>query len=262
MEAWGGSQPQLIHRPQAGSRGVPAQRWKVEQVRVLIVEDEPAIADALFRGFAAEGIVSDVAADGARGLGQALAMEYDVVVLDLRLPVLSGYEVCRRLRKAGSAVPVLVLTAKDGEYDEVDALDFGADDFLSKPFSFAVLLAHLRALLRRSSPQRSPMLTAGDLVLDPAARQVWRDRTEIHLTAREFGLLEFLVRHRGQAVSRAQIAEHVWASGLGPDSNVVEVYVGYLRRKIDDPFGTRSIVTVRGIGYRLAGGPGVDRGTA
>jgi two-component system OmpR family response regulator len=177
-----------------------------------------------------------------------------VVVLDIMLPGLSGYEVCRQLRRSGSAVPVLMLTAKDGEYDEADALDLGADDFLSKPFSFVVLLAHLRALLRRSVPDRSPELTVGDLRLDPATRRCFRGGTQVELTPREFALAELLARRKGQVVARGEIVEQVWDADVAGDSNVVEVYIGYLRKKIDQPFGVRSVQTVRGVGYRLQEG--------
>ncbi|MCW2598471.1 MAG: DNA-binding response regulator [Frankiales bacterium] len=220
-------------------------------MRVLIVEDEEDLAEAVCHGLTAEGFVTEVADNGVDGLWMAQENTFDVIVLDLMLPGMSGYDVCRRLRAHGSTVPVLVLTAKDGEYDEADALDLGADDYLSKPFSFVVLLARLRALLRRAPVERAPVLTAGDLRLDPAARQCWRGDSEVILTAREFALAEFLVRRRGQVVSRTQIAEHVWGGDLDVDSNVVEVYVGYLRKKLDQPFGLRGIETVRGVGYRL-----------
>ncbi len=220
-------------------------------MKVLVVEDEPVIADALSRGLAAEGFVVSCAGTGPDGLWQATEFAFDVIVLDVMLPGLSGYEVCRQLRATGSQVPVLMLTAKDGEHDEADGLDLGADDYLIKPFSFVVLLARLRALLRRAPVERSPVLTAGDLRLDPASRQVWRADTEVVLTAREFSLAEYLMRRKGQVVSRSQIAEHVWEAELDVDSNVVEVYIGYLRRKLDRPFGTKSIDTVRGAGYRL-----------
>jgi two-component system OmpR family response regulator len=220
-------------------------------VRVLVVEDEEGVADAVSRGLTAEGFVTDVATTGTDGLWLAQEYEFDVIVLDIMLPGLSGYEVCRQLRRAGSRVPILMLTAKDGEYDEADALDLGADDFLSKPFSFLVLVARLRALLRRVPVERAPVLRNGDLELDPAANRCTRGTEEIALTAREFSLLEFLVRRRGQIVSRTTIAEHVWDADLDVDSNVIEVYIGYLRRKVDRPFGVQTIETVRGVGYRL-----------
>jgi two-component system OmpR family response regulator len=218
-------------------------------MRVLVVEDDAAMAAALSVGLGAEGFAVELAADGVDGLWMATENAFDIM-----LPQLSGYEVCKQLRQAGSTVPILMLTAKDGEYDEADALDLGADDYLSKPFSFVVLLAHIRALLRRAPSDRSPVLSVGDLCLDPATRQCWRGQVEIKLTAREFSLLEYLMRCRGMVVSRALIAEHVWDAELDIDSNVVEVYVGYLRRKVDRPFGRHDIETVRGVGYRLIDG--------
>ena len=220
-------------------------------MKILLVEDEFAITDALTRGLTAEGFVTESAANGVDGLWMAEEKEFDVIILDIMLPGMSGSEVCRRLRAAGSMVPILMLTAKDGEYDEADALDLGADDFLSKPFSFVVLLARLRALLRRAPADRKPVLTAGRLRLDPAAKRCWCDDDEITLTAREFSLAEFLIRRKGQVVSRNTIAEHVWDSELDIDSNVIEVYIGYLRRKIDGGLAGSGIETVRGIGYRL-----------
>ncbi len=220
-------------------------------MRVLIVEDEQDFAEALSRGLAAEGFVSEVATNGVDGLWLAQQQSFDVVLLDIMLPRLSGYEVCKRLRAAGSQVPVLMLTAKDGEYDEADALDLGADDYLTKPFSFVVLVARLRALLRRGLVDRAPVLWAGDLRVDPSARRCWRGKVEVALTAREFDLAEFLIRHKGQVLSRNQIVDHVWGPDLSDDSNVVEVYLGYLRRKLDQPFAVASIETVRGAGYRM-----------
>jgi DNA-binding response OmpR family regulator len=225
-------------------------------VRVLLVEDEVRLADNVRRGLAAEGFVVDVVHDGTDGLFNAQVNGYDVVVLDIMLPGLNGYEVCRRMRAAGVWTPVLMLTAKDGEYDQADALDLGADDYLTKPFSFLVLVARLRALIRRGAPARPTVLTAGDLALDPAARTVQRAGREVTLTPREFGLLHFLMRHRGEVVSKGQILESVWDAHYDGDDNVVEVYVGYLRRKIDAPFGRHAIETVRGAGYRLAAGGG------
>ena len=189
--------------------------------------------------------------NGIDGLWMAEENDFDVIILDIMLPGLSGYEVCRRLRAGGSTVPILMLTAKDGEFDEADALDLGADDFLSKPFSFVVLLARLRALLRRAPVDREPMLTAGSIRLDPASRRCWRGEDEVALTTREFSLAEFMIRRKGNVLSRNTIAEHVWNSELDIDSNVVEVYIGYLRRKLDDGRTRGVIETVRGIGYRL-----------
>jgi DNA-binding response OmpR family regulator len=220
-------------------------------VRLLIVEDEREFAETLRRGLVAEGFTAEVAHTGREGLWRASEHEYDVVVLDIMLPELSGYEVLKRLRAAENWTPVLMLTAKDGEYDEADAFDLGADDYLSKPFSFVVLIARLRALLRRGAPARPAVLEAGDLRLDPSARTVHRGQQRIELTAREFGLLEFLLRRAGAALTKNEILGHVWDAHYDGDENVVEVYIGYLRRKIDAPFGTRTIETVRGVGYRL-----------
>jgi two-component system OmpR family response regulator len=222
-------------------------------MRVLVVEDEPRLAKALQRGLAAEGYAVDLVADGPTGLEAARHEGYDAVVLDIMLPRLSGYRIVRTLRAEGNWVPVLMLSAKDGEYDQADGLDSGADDYLTKPFSFVVLLAKLRALLRRGAPERPAVLTAGGLTLDPATRRVSRDGQEITLTTREFALLEYLMRHRDEVVTKTELLDHVWDAGADTDPNVVEVYVGYLRRKIDQPYSTRSLQTVRGAGYRLVG---------
>jgi DNA-binding response OmpR family regulator len=221
-------------------------------VRLLIVEDEVRLASALQRGLTAEGFTVDVAHTGPDGLHAASETSYDAVLLDIMLPGLSGYRIIEQLRAAENWVPILMLTAKDGEYDEADALDLGADDYLTKPFSFVVLLARLRALLRRGVTPRPASLSAGDLVLDPSAHTVTRDGQPIDLTPREFSLLEFLLRRKGEAVSKADILHHVWDAHYDGDANVVEVYAGYLRRKIDTPFGRHSVQTVRGAGYRLA----------
>jgi len=220
-------------------------------VRVLVVEDEVRLAHALRRGLVAEGFAVDVAHDGEAGLEEALHGDYDAVVLDVMLPRLSGYRVCQELRLAGRWVPVLMLSAKDGEHDQADGLDLGADDYLTKPFSFVVLVARLRALLRRGAPERPSVLEAGDLSLDPSTRTVRRGAQEIALTPREYSLLEYLMRRRGQVVSKAQLLAHVWDAADASDGNVVEVYVGYLRRKIDAPYGRQALQTVRGVGYRL-----------
>ncbi len=217
-----------------------------------MVEDETVLAETLRRGLTAEGFSVDVAHDGHEGFWRARELDYDVLVLDLMLPLRNGYEVCRDLRAAGVWTPVLVLSAKDGEYDQVDALDLGADDFLGKPFSFPVLVAHLRALVRRGAPERPVELTAGDLRLDPTSRRVHRGDVPIELTAREFALLHHLMRHRDEVVSKARILDAVWDPLACTDPNVVEVYVRYLRRKIDVPFGRAAIQTLRGAGYRLA----------
>jgi two-component system OmpR family response regulator len=225
-------------------------------VKVLLVEDEVRLADHVRRGLAAEGFVVDVVHNGSDGLFNAQVNNYDVVVLDIMLPRMNGYDVCRQMRQAGVWTPVLMLTAKDGEYDQADALDLGADDYLTKPFSFLVLVARLRALVRRGAPVRPTVLAAGDLTLDPASRSVHRGEREVTLTPREFGLLHYLMRHRGDVVSKSDILESVWDANYEGDDNVVEVYVGYLRRKIDQPFGRHAIETVRGAGYRLAAGGG------
>ena len=221
-------------------------------MRVLIVEDEERMARALVRGLAAEGMAVDLASDGETGLHLAREETYDAVVLDVRLPKLSGYRVCQELRAEGNWVPILMLSAKTGEYDQADGLDVGADDYLTKPFSFVVLVARLRALVRRGAPARPSVLTAGDLELDPAARTVRRGTNDIPLTPREFGVLELLIRRCGEVVSKREILDNVWDAHYEGDDNVVEVYVGYLRRKIDQPYGRKAVETVRGAGYRLA----------
>jgi DNA-binding response OmpR family regulator len=221
-------------------------------VKILVVEEEVRLARALRRGLQAEGFAVDLAHDGEEGLNLALDGDYAALVLDIMLPRLSGYRVCQELRQAGIWVPVLMLSAKDGEYDEADGLDLGADDYLTKPFSYVVLVARLRALLRRGAPDRPAVLAAGELTLDPATRAVRRDDADITLTPREFSLLEFLMRRRGEVVTKSEILRHVWDSHYSGDPNVVEVYVGYLRRKVDAPFERKAIETVRGVGYRLA----------
>jgi DNA-binding response OmpR family regulator len=225
-------------------------------VRVLVVEDEVRLAEALQVGLQAEGFTADVAHDGEQGLHLAVERPYDAVVLDVMLPKLNGYRVCQRLRAAGNWVPVLMLSAKDGEYDQAEGLDVGADDYMVKPFSYVVLVARLRALIRRGAPARPVVLQAGDLRLDPARHEVRRGGRPVELTPREFALLEYLLRRRDEVVGKQDILEHVWDAHYDGDPNVVEVYVGYLRRKIDTPFGRRSLQTVRGAGYRLAGDGG------
>ena len=220
-------------------------------MRLLIVEDEVRLAAALQRGLAAEGFTVDLAHTGPDGLHLAQETSYDAVILDIMLPELSGYRIIEHLRAAENWVPIIMLSAKDGEYDQADALDLGADDYLTKPFSFVVLLAKVRALLRRGVTPRPAQLTVDDLVLDPAAHTVKRGDSTIELTPREFSLLEFLMRRAGEAVSKADILHHVWDANYDGDANVVEVYVGYLRRKIDAPFEKQSLQTVRGAGYRL-----------
>jgi len=220
-------------------------------MRLLVVEDERGLASALERGLEAEGFAVDVAADGAEGLFLARENPYDAIVLDIMLPKVNGYVVCSTLRSEGNWTPILMLTAKVGEFDEAEALDGGADDFLSKPFSFVVLLARLRALLRRGLAERPAVLEAGDLRLDPATHRVFRGDAEIVLTAREFSLFELLMRRAGQVLTKRAILAHVWDDDFEGDPNIVEVYIGYLRRKLDAPFGRKAIETLRGVGYRL-----------
>ncbi|MCC8250516.1 response regulator transcription factor [Saccharothrix luteola] len=220
-------------------------------MRVLVVEDDRRLAGLLVRGLTAENFVVDVEYDGRDGLWRATEHAYDVIVLDVMLPGLNGYRVCAQLRSAEVWTPILMLTAKDGELDEVEGLDTGADDYLTKPFSYLVLVARLRALARRGGTPRTAVLRAGDLELNPAARTCRRGDTPITLTAKEFAVLEFLLRHRDRAVSKIEIIAGVWDEAREPDPNLVEVYISTLRRKIDASFGRRSITTVRGIGYRL-----------
>ncbi|MEV4524395.1 response regulator transcription factor [Micromonospora tulbaghiae] len=217
-------------------------------MRLLVVEDETRLAAALRRGLSAEGFVVDVAATGPEGLDAARHGEYDAMILDVMLPGLSGYEVVRRLRAEQRWLPVLMLSAKDGEYDQADGLDCGADDYLTKPFSYVVLLARLRALLRRGAPRRPTVLTVGDLRLDPARRRVTRADAEVVLTSREYALLDYLMCRPGEVVSKTELLDHVWDASVDTAPNAVEVYVGYLRRKI----GRERLETVRGAGYRLA----------
>ena len=225
-------------------------------MRVLVVEDERRLATSLRTGLEAEGFAVDVAPDGGQALWFARENEYDAILLDIMLPVLNGYKVCETLRNEQNWTPILMLTAKDGEWDQVEALDTGADDYVTKPFSFDVLLARLRSLLRRGRHERPTSLTAGDLVLDPASRRVTRGDDVLRLTAREMSLLEFLLRRKGEVVTKQQILAHVWDFSFEGDPNIVEVYVARLRRKIDRPFGRDSIETVRGAGYRLNDGEG------
>jgi two-component system, OmpR family, response regulator len=220
-------------------------------MRVLIVEDEVKMAGLLRRGLGEEGLAADVARTGDDALWMARAAEYDAIVLDVMLPGTDGFEVCRRLRQAGTWSPVLMLTARDAVEDRVNGLDAGADDYLTKPFSFAELLARLRALARRPPLERPTVLAVGDLRLDPSTRQVWRAEAEIHLSTKEFALLETFMRRPGQVLSRYQLLDHCWDYGYENRSNVVDVYVRYLRQKIDRPFRKKSIETVRGAGYRL-----------
>ena len=220
-------------------------------VRLLLIEDDVRMATAIRRGLRTEGIVADVAGRGDTALGMARATDYDALVLDVMLPGIDGFETCRRLRADGVWTPIIMLTARDGVEDRIRGLDEGADDYLTKPFSLAELLARVRALVRRGPVERPVVLSAGDLRLDPATREVWRGDREIELSAREFGLLEAFMRRPGHVLSQTQLLDAAWDLGYRQNSNVVEVYVRYLREKIDRPFGVASLETVRGIGYRL-----------
>ena len=220
-------------------------------MRVLIVEDELRMASLVRRGLVKEGLAADVAVKGEDALWMAAAADYDAIVLDVMLPGISGFETCRRLRQNGVWAPVLMLTARDSVEDRVAGLDTGADDYLVKPFAFAELLARLRALVRRGDLTRPPVLQVGDLRLDPATRQAWRGQTEIHLSSKEFALLETFMRRPDQVLSRLHLLEHAWDFAYENRSNVVDVFVRHLRMKIDEPFGQRSLETVRGAGYRL-----------
>jgi DNA-binding response OmpR family regulator len=220
-------------------------------MRVLVVEDDRRMAELLVRGLTSVNFIVDVEYDGRDGLWRATEYQYDVIVLDVMLPGLNGYRVCAHLRAAKVWTPVLMLTAKDGELDEAEGLDTGADDYLTKPFSYLVLVARLRALARRGATPRPAVLRAGDLELDPTAKTCRRGAAPINLTAKEFALLEFLLRHHDRVVSKIDIIGGVWDEAREPDPNLVEVYISALRRKIDTPFGQRTIATIRGMGYRL-----------
>jgi two-component system, OmpR family, response regulator len=220
-------------------------------VRVLVVEDEEHLAEGLRVGLEAEGFATDVAMNGTDGLWMAREHAYDAIVLDILLPGVNGYRVCATLREEGDWTPILMLTAKDGEFDEAEALDTGADDFVTKPFSYVALVARLRALIRRGATERPAVLAAGDLRFDPGERRAYRGDQEVSLTAREMALLEFLLRRRGEVVSKIDILDHVWDGRFDGDPNIVEVYVRHLRNKLDRPFGRTSIATIRGAGYRL-----------
>ncbi|MCB5164949.1 response regulator transcription factor [Streptomyces bambusae] len=223
-------------------------------MRILVVEDDRRLAELLRRGLVGEGFAVDTAHDGRHGLELAAGNDYDVVVLDVMLPGLNGYRVCSGLRDADIWTPVLMLTAKDGEYDEAEGLDTGADDYVTKPFSFVALTARLRALVRRGSRERPAVLRVGDLEIDPAARRCRRGEAVVPLTTREFSVLEYLARRQGEVVTKDEVLDHVWDSAFEGDVNLVEVHVSALRRKIDQPFGRRTIHTVRGAGYRLEPG--------
>jgi two-component system OmpR family response regulator len=220
-------------------------------MRALVVEDELKMAALLRRGLAEEGYAADVARTGEDAVWMARATPYDAIVLDVMLPGADGFAVCRELRESGVWSPILMLTARDGVQDRVAGLDSGADDYLTKPFSFAELLARLRALTRRGVSKRPTVVEVGTLRLDPATRQVWRGEAEIGLSAKEFALLETFMRRPGEVLSRLELLEHAWDYGYENRSNVIDVYVRYLREKIDRPFGLSSIETVRGAGYRL-----------
>lgn len=221
-------------------------------MKVLVVEDDMKIAATVKRGLDAEGFSVEVSLDGADGLWRAIEYHYDLLILDLMLPGHNGFEICRVLRERGDWTPILVLTAKDGEFDETRSLDTGADDYLTKPFSFPVLVAHVRALVRRTSARAPAPIEVGDLRLDPARHRCWRAGTEIALTAREFSVLEYLVRRAGMVTPKFELLDGVWEYDFEGDPNIVEVYIRRLRRKIDEPFGRHDIETVRGAGYRLA----------
>lgn len=221
-------------------------------MRILIVDDEVSLAEGIRRGLVAEGFAVDVANDGIDGLWMARENTYDAIVLDLMMPGMSGWKVCAALRAEDDWTPILMLTARDGDQDQVESFQGGADDYVTKPFSFAVLVARIRALVRRGAPERPAVLSAGDLSLDPGTRRVTRGDTDIELTSREFAVLEYLMRHAGEVRSKRQVLGNVWDDDFDGDPNIVEVYIGHLRRKVDRPFGRSSIDTVRGAGYRLA----------
>jgi DNA-binding response OmpR family regulator len=221
-------------------------------MRVLLVEDEELLAESIRQGLTLQGFVVDVLHDGVSALWAATEYHYDVIVLDIMLPGKNGYQVLEQLRERKRWTPVLMLTAKDGEYDQTDAFELGADDYLTKPFSFAVLVARLHALIRRGAPERPTKIVVGSLVADPARRSVHRRGEELRLTAREYGLLLYLMRQAGDVVTKAQILDNVWDANYEGSDNVVEVYIGYLRKKIDAPFDLHTLTTLRGLGYRLA----------
>ena len=225
-------------------------------MRILVVEDETRLAEGLRRGLEAEGFAVDVASTGTDGLWMAREQEYSAILLDIMLPGISGYRICETLRAEKNWTPILMLTAKDGEWDQVEALDTGADDYLTKPFSFAILLARVRALVRRGAGERPAVLEAGDVTLDPATKRVARGETVVELTAREHAVLEYLMRRRGEVVSKREILDAVWDFDFDGDPNIVEVYVGHLRNKLDRPYGRAAIETLRGSGYRLAANGG------
>ncbi|MGA6158696.1 response regulator transcription factor [Stenotrophomonas sp. NPDC087984] len=223
-------------------------------MRILVVEDDRRLAELLRRGLTGEGFAVDLAYEGLRGLELAMENAYDAAVVDVMLPGINGFRLCARVRAAGVWTPVLMLTAKDGEYDEAEGLDTGADDYVTKPFSFVALTARLRALIRRGQRERPAAFEVGDLHIDPAARRCRRGEAVLALTAREFSVLEYLACRRGEVVAKTEVLEHVWDNDFDGDTNIVEVYISALRRKIDAPFGVHTIQTVRGCGYRLEPG--------
>jgi DNA-binding response OmpR family regulator len=225
--------------------------WNNALVKILLVEDDKKIATIVKRGLEAEGFTVEVAFDGVDGLWLATEGSYDLIVLDIMLPGRNGYQICSDLREAGDWTPILMLTAKDGDLDEAEALDTGADDYLTKPFSFAVLVARIRALLRRSTGRNPVPVEAGDLRIDPGQRRVWRADVEVELTSRQFDVLEFLIRRAGQVLSKTEILDGVWEYEFEGDPNIVEVYIRRLRTRIDEPFDRHAIETIRGAGYRL-----------
>jgi DNA-binding response OmpR family regulator len=235
-------------------RLAPGSMQRLWSMRVLLVEDDERLAGLLRSGLGEEGFAVDVAHNGREGLWLATENRYDAIMLDVMLPLLNGYTVCRKLRAAGNWAPIMMLTAKDGEYDEAEALDTGADDYLSKPFSYVVLLARLRALVRRGGLERPTSLSVGDLVIDPAGLRVRRDGREIALTPKEFAVLHALARRPGEVVSKRELLAQAWDFAYDGDPSIIEVYISALRRKIDAPFGRTSLVTIRGAGYRLDGG--------
>ncbi len=225
-------------------------------MRLLVIEDEATMVESLRRGLTAEGFAVDTAMTGSDGLWMAREFPYDLILLDIMLPEVNGYEICRTLRREEVWTPILMLTAKQGDLDEAEGLELGADDYLTKPFSFVVLVARIRALLRRRAGDAPTKLVAGDLVLDPAERSVSRGEVEVEITAREFAVLEQLMRRPGEVLSKQEIIDKVWDLNFDGDVNIVEVYVSSLRKKVDGPFGRKAIETVRGVGYRVRGDGG------
>jgi two-component system OmpR family response regulator len=227
-------------------------------MRLLLIEDEHAVAVGVARALRAEGFNVDIDSDGANGLAQARSVNYDLLILDIMLPTMNGYEICRELRNGGDWTPILILTAKSGEFDEAEGLELGADDYLTKPFSMVVLIARVGALLRRPRAHGELPFSAGDLRLDPARHRCWRGDDQIELTAREMEVLAFLVRRAGDVVSKLDLVDHVWGEDFRGNENIAEVYIRHLRRKIDQPYGRQTIRTVRGVGYQLRVNDGAE----